>query len=210
MGAWFEDFRGQDASRLGQRDIRLVIFLSSFAVRLRRSSFDLTDKDYVMRWIFAIIKPLKRAAEEFSRLELVRARRGVAAVEFALAATPLLMMIFGFISANLLFITWSNMQNAAYNAVYVMATGQVTSFQSKAVTCSMSLTNSQAEYYACQNLPTWVTFNATATENCTSPATVTVKVSASASATAGADIFSFFSGNSLVANATMMKQGTCP
>ena len=49
------------------------------------------------------------------------------------------MMVFGFISANLIFITWSNMQNSAYNAAFLMATGQVTSFQSKSVACASSL-----------------------------------------------------------------------
>jgi Flp pilus assembly protein TadG len=167
-------------------------------------------KDHFMRWVLKNINALKQVATAFSRLELVRARRGVAAVEFVLASTPFLMMIFGFVSCNMIFIAWSNMQNSSYNAAFAMATGQVTNFQSKAVTCSSSLTTTQAEYYACQNLPSWTTFTATATENCTSPASVTVQVSANASATAGADIFSFFSGKTLVTNATMLKQGTCP
>ena len=164
-----------------------------------------------MRWILTNIEALRRIAAAFSRLELIRERRGVAAVEFALASTPFLMMIFGFVSVNMLFVAWSNMQNASYNAAFVTATGQVTSFQSKAVTCSSSLTNTQAEYYACQNLPSWATFTATVTETCSpAPATVSVSVSAGATALAGVDIFSFFSGKTLVTNATMMKQGTCP
>jgi Flp pilus assembly protein TadG len=163
-----------------------------------------------MRRILTNIETIRRVAAAFSRLELVRARRGVAAVEFALASTPFLMMIFGFVSCNMLFIAQSNMQNAAYNAAFVMATGQVTSFQSRAVTCSSSLSTSSAEYYACQNLPTWATFTATATESCTAPASVSVQVSAGATALAGADVFSFFSGKTVVTNATMLKQGTCP
>jgi Flp pilus assembly protein TadG len=164
-----------------------------------------------MRRILTIIEALGRAATAFSRLGLVRERRGVAAVEFALAATPFLMMIFGFISVNMLFIAWSSMQNSAYNAAFVMATGQVTSFQGRAVACSTGPSSSTAEYYACQNLPSWGTFNVTATETCTpTPATVTVQVSAGATVLAGVDIFSFFSGKTVVTNATMLKQGTCP
>lgn len=163
-----------------------------------------------MRWILTTVKSAARRASGFSCLDLARSRRGVAAVEFAVAATPLMMMIFGFISVNLLFITLSDMQNSAYNAAFVMATGQITSFQSKAVTCSSSLSSSSAEYYACQNLPGWATFTATATENCTAPAQVTVQVAATSSVTLGADIFSFFSGRTLASNSTLMKQGTCP
>lgn len=157
-------------------------------------------------------KILRRAAAGIARSGLVRSRRGVASLEFALAATPFLMMVFGFISANLIFISWSSMQNSAYNAAFLMATGQVTNFQSHAVTCSPSLSTSSAEYYACQNLPTWATFTATVTESCSSsaPSTVTVQVSAGASATAGTDVFAFFSGKTVLANATMVKQGTCP
>jgi Flp pilus assembly protein TadG len=163
-----------------------------------------------MQWILKTIKTLERAAAASPYVDLARSRRGVAALEFALAATPFLIMVFGFISANLIFISWSNMQNSAYNAAFLMATGQVTSFQSRSVACSSSLSTASAEYYACQNLPSWATFTTTATENCTAPATVTVQVSAGATALAGTDIFSLFSGKTVVTNATMMKQGTCP
>ncbi len=173
-----------------------------------------------MRWIvtkrmqglLTSLKTPRRAAAAFARLDLVRSRRGVAALEFALAATPFLMMVFGFISVNLIYLSWSSMQNSAYNAAFLMATGQITSFQSKAVTCSGSLSSTSAEYYACQNLPTWASFTATATESCstTAPSTVTVLVAANGSTTGGTDIFSFFSGKVVSANATMIKQGTCP
>jgi Flp pilus assembly protein TadG len=167
-------------------------------------------KDDPMRCFLTSIEPFRRIAAAVSRHDLARSRRGVAALEFALAATPFMMLVFGFIAANLLFITWSNMQNSAYNAAFLMATGQISSFQSRSVGCSGSLSSSSAEYYACQNLPSWTSFNATATENCTAPASVTVQVSTNAGTMAGVDIFSFFSGRTVVTNATMIKQGTCP
>ena len=120
------------------------------------------------------------------------------------------MIVFGFIAANMIFITWSNMQNSAYNAAFLMATGQVSSFQSRSVNCGSTFATTTAEYYACQNLPSWATVTATATENCTAPATVTVLVSSNAAAMAGTDLFSFFSGRTIATNATMIKQGTCP
>ncbi len=163
-----------------------------------------------MRSILKTFAKFRRIPAALSRHELARSTRGVAALEFALAATPFLMMVFGFISANLIFITWSNMQNSAYNAAFLMATGQITSFQSKSVTCGSSLSSSSAEYYACQNLPSWASYTATATESCTAPASVTVQVSSTAPVMTGVDVFSFFSGKSVVTNATMIKQGTCP
>lgn len=163
-----------------------------------------------MRCIQTTFKILRRAAAAFSRDDLIRSRRGVAALEFALATPPFLMMVFGFITANMIFITWSNMQNSAYNAAFLVATSQITSFQSRSVTCAAGFSTSSAEYYACQNLPSWATVSATVTENCTAPATVTVQVSSSAAAMAGTDIFAFFTGRTIATNATMMKQGTCP
>jgi len=137
-------------------------------------------------------------------------RRGVAALEFALASGPMLLMLFGFIALNAVFFTWSTMLASAQNAAMLVATGQITSFQSKATTCSGSLTTAQAEYYACQNLPTWVTFSVTASENCAAPAMVTVQISASASSAAIADVYSFLTGKTLLVQSNMMKQGTCP
>jgi Flp pilus assembly protein TadG len=180
------------------------------ASRLANRYWPNPRRDRCMRSITAAISPLRRIGTALSRHDLNRCRRGVAALEFALATTPFLMMVFGFISANLIFITWSNMQNAAYNAAFLMATGQVTSFQSRSVTCTSSLSTASAEYYACQNLPSWASFTATATESCTAPATVTVQVSTSAAAMAGTDIYSFFAGRTVMSNATMIKQGTCP
>ena len=137
-------------------------------------------------------------------------RRGVAALEFALASGPMLLLLFGFIAINAVFYTWSSMLASAQNAAMLVATGQITSFQSTATTCSGSLTSTQAEYYACQNLPPWATFTVTASENCTSPAMVTVQVSASATSAALSDVYSIFAGKTLQVQSNMMKQGTCP
>ena len=135
-------------------------------------------------------------------------RRGAAAVEFALLSLPFLTMIFGFIATNAVYLSLAAMQGSAMNAAMLMATGQITSFQSKAVTCSSSLTSTQAEYYACQNLPAWATFSVNASESCTSPATVTVNLSSSG--TALGDVYGFFTGKSVSTQSVLMKQGTCP
>lgn len=124
--------------------------------------------------------------------------------------STLMALVFGFIATNALFYAWTAMQNGVQNAAVMMATGQLTSFASKAVTCSTSLGTTQVEYYACLGLPSWATFTATATENCTAPATVVVELSVNASSAALADVFSIFSGKTLSAQATMMKQGSCP
>lgn len=144
------------------------------------------------------------------RPALIDCRRGTAALEFVLASGPTLLLLFGFIAINAVFFTWSTMLNSAQNAAMVMATGQITSFQSRATTCSTALTSTQVEYYACQGLPTWAAFTVTATESCTSPASVTVRVTADASAAALADVFSIFAGKTLTVQSNMMKQGTCP
>lgn len=137
-------------------------------------------------------------------------RPGTAAVEFALVSVPMLMLLFGFVATNAVFLTLTSMQNNVQNATVMMATGQITSFQSKAVTCGSGLTATQAEYYACQNLPSWATFTVTATESCTAPATVTVKLTVNASAAGLVDTYGFYTGKTLQAQATNMKQGTCP
>jgi Flp pilus assembly protein TadG len=142
--------------------------------------------------------------------DLSGCRRGTAALEFVLASGPTLLLLFGFIAVNAVFYTWSTMLASAQNAAMLMATGQITSFQSKATTCTGSLTSSQAEYYACQGLPTWASFSVTASENCTAPASVTVQVSANASAAALADVYAIFAGKTLQVQSSMMKQGTCP
>ena len=147
-----------------------------------------------------------------------RCRRAAAAVEFALIATPLLILIFGFISLSAVFYTFSSMQNAAQYAAMLVSTGQIKSISTGALSstnttattsCSGSLTTSEAEYYACANLPSWASYSVTTTENCATPS-VEVSLSASASAAAIVDLFQFFTGMSLVANATEMKQQPCP
>ena len=140
----------------------------------------------------------------------VRCRRAVAALEFALAAGPLLLMIFSFIAMNAVFYTLQSMQGAVQNAATLMATGQLTSFSGANVTCSSSLATTTVEYYACQNLPDWVTFTAYVTRNCTAPAMVTVLLTADAKSAALADTYSFFQGKTLSAKSMMMKQGSCP
>lgn len=137
-------------------------------------------------------------------------RSGAAALEFALISVPLMIILFGFIATNAIFLTLSTMQNNVQYAGILMATGQITSFQSIAVSCGGALTTSQVEYYACQRLPGWAVFTATATQNCTVPATVTVKLTVNATNAAIADVFSFYAGKTLQAVSTNMKQGSCP
>lgn len=160
---------------------------------------------------------LRRAAGRCLR-NIFRCHRGTAAVEFAIVATPLMLMTFGFIAISAVFYTWSSMQNAAQYAALMVATGQVKSLSTGAITtsnstatatCSSSLPSTEAEYYACSGLPSWVTFTVTTTENCATPS-VTVSLSASASAAAIADVFSIFTGTTLVSNAVVMKQNQCP
>ena len=141
--------------------------------------------------------------------EIGGCRRATAAVEFVLVSGPLLLMLFGFIATNAVFYTWAIMQNNAQYASLMLATGQVTSFSSSAVTCSGSLGSTQVEYYACSGLPSWATFTATVTETCSVP-NVSVTLSTNASTAGLADIYSIFAGKTLTAQATTMKQGNCP
>lgn len=145
-------------------------------------------------------------------------RRGSAAVEFAVIAAPLMTILFGFIATNVLFFTWAAMQDSAQLAARMVSTGQVKNFANGAittsnttstVTCSGTLTSAQAEYYACQGLPAWASFSVTATENCSVPS-VTVSISVDAKAAAMADIYSIFTGKTLVAQSVVMKEGLCP
>lgn len=144
--------------------------------------------------------------------------RGVAALEFALVVTPLMVVTFGFISVCLAIYTMTAMQNAAQYAAYMVATGQTKSISSGPLStsnttattaCSGSLASTQAEYYACQGLPSWASFTVTTTENCATPS-VSVNLSVNATSAAVADIFGIFSGSSLSSNAVAMKQGACP
>ncbi len=145
-------------------------------------------------------------------------RRGAAALEFALVAGPLMAVVFGFLATNILFFTWAAMQDSAQMAARMMATGQVKSFTNGAITlanttstttCSASIASTTVEYYACQGLPNWATFTVTATENCNVPS-VNVSISVGAKSAALADIFSVFSGKTIVAQSTLMKEGLCP
>lgn len=145
-------------------------------------------------------------------------RRGTVAVEFAVASVPLMLIVFGFIAASAVFNTWTSMQGNVQYAARMMSTGQITANNTGAlsstnttatVACSSSLKTTQVEYYACTGLPTWTTFSVTTTENCAAPS-VTVSLSSSATSAAIADIENIFSGQTLVAQSVMMKEGTCP
>lgn len=136
-------------------------------------------------------------------------RRAAAAVEFALVSGPFLLMLFGFVATNSMFYCWSVMQNNAQYAAMMMATGQVTSWSTSGASCGSSLTNTQVEYYACAGLPGWTTFTAKAAESCSVP-NVSVTLTTNASSAGLADIYSLFSGITLTASATAMKQGSCP
>jgi Flp pilus assembly protein TadG len=136
-------------------------------------------------------------------------RRATAALEFVLVSAPLLLLLFGFIATNAIFYTWAIMQNNVQYAALMFATGQVTSFSTSGVTCSGSVATTQVEYYACSGLPSWATFTATSAETCTVP-NVSVTLSVNASTAGLADIYSLFSGKTLTAQSTTMKQGNCP
>ncbi|HUB15969.1 MAG TPA: TadE/TadG family type IV pilus assembly protein [Acetobacteraceae bacterium] len=150
--------------------------------------------------------------------DIAGCRRGVAAIEFALLATPFLTLVFGFIAVSTVFYTWSTMQNAAQYAAMLVATGQITSLSTGTISssnntattqCSSSLTSTEAEYYACSSLPSWATFSVTTTETCSVPS-VEVSVSVNGSAAAIVDFFGIFAGTTLTSNATVMKEGSCP
>jgi Flp pilus assembly protein TadG len=136
-------------------------------------------------------------------------RRAAAAVEFALVSGPFLLMLFGFVATNSMFYTWSVMQNNVQYAAMMMATGQVTSWSTTGTSCGSTLSSTQVEYYACSGLPPWTTFTARATETCSAP-NVSVTLTTNASSAGLADIYSLFSGVTLTAAATAMKQGNCP
>lgn len=147
-----------------------------------------------------------------------RNERGVAAVEFALVAPVLVLLLCGTIAASAAFLTWGMMQGSSQYGARIMATGTVknnvsgaitTSNTSATTTCSSALPSTDVEYYACYNLPSWATFTVTTTENCTIPS-VTVILSTSASAAAIADVMKLFTGKTLTSTAVVMKEGTCP
>ena len=145
-------------------------------------------------------------------------RRGVAAVEFAILAPTLMLMVFSFVALSTIFFSWSAMQNSAQYAALMVSTGQVKSVSSGALsstnnsattTCSSSLTSSEAEYYACTGLPGWGNYTVTTTENCAVPS-VAVSISATGASIALMDIFEFFSGQTFSAQSVVMKEGQCP
>jgi Flp pilus assembly protein TadG len=150
---------------------------------------------------------------------LRKCNRGVAALEFALVATPLMLVTFGCISLCLAVYTMTAMQNSAQYAAYMVATGQTKSISTGVLsaanttattTCSGSLTTTQAEYYACQGLPSWASFTVTTTENCATPS-VSVKLAVKADSAVITDVFGIFSGSSsLSSKAVVMKEGACP
>jgi Flp pilus assembly protein TadG len=146
-------------------------------------------------------------------------RRGSVAVEFAVASVPLMLLVFGFIATAAVFNTWSSMQSNTQYAARLMSTSSImannngtittSNNSSSSVTCSSSLRSTQVEYYACLNLPTWTTFTVSTTETCATPS-VTVTLSTGATTAAIADIEQIFSGKTIVAQTTMMKEGNCP
>jgi Flp pilus assembly protein TadG len=145
-------------------------------------------------------------------------RRASVSVEFVLASAPLIVLVFGFIATSAVFNTWSSMQSNAQYAARMMSTGQISNLNNGAITttnttatttCSSSMRTTQVEYYACTGLPSWATFTVTSTENCAVPS-VTVSLSANAATAAIADIASIFTGKTIVAQAVLMKEGSCP
>ncbi len=158
---------------------------------------------------------------------LAQCRRGVAAVEFALAMTPMLMIVFGFIATNLMFYTLSVMQNSSQYGTMMGATGQaksnangtisVANRTSTNIACSSgsppvangALTTAMVEYYACTGLPSWANFSVSTVEDCSVPK-FSVTISVNASSAALADIFNFFTSQTLSASSVAVKQGTCP
>ena len=128
---------------------------------------------------------------------LTRCRRGVAAVEFALAITPMLLI-----------------GQAKNNFNGLITSGNSSS---SSVPCSSgtppvpnaALTTSMVEYYACTGLPTWANFTVATSEDCSVPK-FSVTISVNASSAALADIFNFFTSETLKATSVAVKQGTCP
>ncbi len=162
--------------------------------------------------------PLMRAALRHVG-PLARCRRGVAALEFAIISLPLITLLFGIISVNSIFYVMSSMQSNAMYAVSMVAQGTITQNNSGTITavnnattgvaCSPLPATTKVEYYACNGLPSWATYTVSTTETCATPS-FTVTISVTATAAAMADVLRFFTGKTLVASATAMKQGSCP
>ncbi len=173
-----------------------------------------------------VSRPLRRDLSGW--VGLAYCRRGVAALEFALAVTPLLLIMFGFIATNLMFFTLSAMQSSANFAAMSVATGQINknnnglltsaNTNSTAIACSLATDASKVEYYACQNLPSWASFTVTTSEVCgATPPTISVTISVDATAAGIVDLnamfgstMSMFHNKTLTATSVAMKQGSCP
>jgi Flp pilus assembly protein TadG len=153
------------------------------------------------------------------RLSAMRAaRRGSVALEFALASTPLMAIVFGFVATMGVFNMMTSMQSNAQYAARMMSTGQITRNSNGAIsstnassstTCASTMTSTQVEYYACSGLPSWATFTVTTAENCVTPS-VTVSLSTSAASAALADILAIFTGRTISQQVVLMKEGSCP
>lgn len=142
---------------------------------------------------------------------LRRCRRGVAALEFAMAATPLIILVFGFFAINLMFYTLTTMQNASFFAVTMLAAGRATTANTGTpVSCAATPASPTAEFFACSDpsLPGWATFQVSSTQDCAG-LKVSVTVSVNASSAALVDIFSTFTGETLTTTSVAMKQGSC-
>ncbi len=130
----------------------------------------------------------------------------------------MMLIIFSAIATCLALHTMSAMQGAAQYGALMVATGQAKNLTSGPISttnttattkCSGTISSSDAEYYACQGLPSWATFTVTTTENCATPS-VTVSLSVKASQAALTDIFAIFGTSNLTSSAVVMKEGTCP
>jgi Flp pilus assembly protein TadG len=186
------------------------------AVKLRRVS---APRNQPVENTSRIPQVARRRFQEFAGC-----RRGVAAVEFALIALPLLSIMFGMIAACAVFFASASMQGSAQYGARVMATGVVKNNNIGAITltnttagpiqCSSSFTAAQVESYACSNLPKWATFRVTTAESCstvpTTISTVTVTLTTSLSSAAVMDVFNFFASKTLTSTAVVMKEGQCP
>lgn len=151
-----------------------------------------------------------RDARRSTSGRLAEDRRGIAAVEFALAATPLLFIAFGFFGINLMFYTLSTMQSAAQYSVMLLATGNATlkngssgttivsgttykTFTGTVISCSSNPTSPSPEYFACTDpaLPTWATFSVVANEDCSVPkVSVTISLAQATEAAMAGDAVS--------------------
>lgn len=93
-------------------------------------------------------------------MRIARARDGATAVEFAIIATPFLMLLFGTIELGMVFMVSSTLQNATDNASRKIRTGE---FQT-----SGAATKADFKTLVCANM-SWLT------TNCSSKLTVDVQ-----------------------------------